>query len=83
MNAEETQSGNYFPYTVRGEKTLAQATVVTYKGQQYVSYNLDKQEATVPTDVYYMPKGASDGEKFRIIIQTRLSRIRTVSIRLQ
>ena len=63
LNAEETQSGNYFPYTVRGEKTLAQATVVTYKGQQYVSYNLDKQEATVPTDVYYMPKGASDGEK--------------------
>lgn len=56
LNAEETQSGNYFPYTVRGEKTLAQATVVTYKGQQYVSYNLDKQEATVPTDVYYMPK---------------------------
>ena len=63
LNAEETQSGNYFPYTVRGEKTLAQATVVTYKGQQYVSYNLDKQETTVPTDVYYMPKGASDGEK--------------------
>ena len=63
LNAEETQSGHYFPYTVRGEKTLAQATVVTYKGQQYVSYNLDKQEATVPTDVYYMPKGASDGEK--------------------
>ena len=63
LNAEETQSGNYFPYTVRGEKTLAQATVITYKGQQYVSYNLDKQEATVPTDVYYMPKGASDGEK--------------------
>ena len=63
LNAEETQSGNYFPYTVRGEKTLAQATVVTYKGQQYVSYTLDNQDTTVPTDVYYMPKGASDGEK--------------------
>ena len=63
MDQTVTQNGTYFPYTVRGEKTLAQATVVTYKGQQYVSYNLDKQEATVPTDVYYMPKGASDGEK--------------------
>ncbi len=63
LNAEETQSGNYFPFAFRDEKTLAQATVVTYKGKQYVSYNLDKQEATVPTDVYYMPKGASDGEK--------------------
>ena len=63
MDQAVTQNGTYFPYAVRGEKTLAQATVVTYKGQQYVSYNLDKQESTVPTDVYYMPKGASDGEK--------------------
>ena len=64
LNAEETQSGNYFPYTVRGEKTLAQATVVTYKGQQYVLLHpWDNQDTTVPTDVYYMPKGASDGEK--------------------
>lgn len=34
----------------------------TYKGQQYVSYNLDNQETTVPTDVYYMPKGAAESE---------------------
>lgn len=62
LNAEETQSGNYFPYTVRGEKTLAQATVATYKGKQYVSYTLDNQDTTVPTDVYYIPKGADESE---------------------
>lgn len=83
MNQAEPQNGNYFPYAVRGEKTLAQAAMTTYKGKKYISYNLDDQNTTVPTDIYYMPKGASDGEKFRIIIQTRLSRIRTVSIRLQ
>ena len=63
INQAETQNGTYFPYAARGEKILAQATVATYKGQQYVSYNLDKQEATVPTDIYYMPKGASESEK--------------------
>ena len=83
LNAEETQSGNYFPYTVRGEKTLAQATVVTYKGQQYVSYNLDKQEATYQQTFIICQKEHLMAKKFRIIIQTRLSRIRTVSIRLQ
>ena len=63
MDQAESQNGNYFPYAVRGEKTLAQATVVTYKGKKYISYNLDDQNTTVPTDIYYMPKGASDGEK--------------------
>ena len=63
MDQTGVQQGSYFPYAVHGEKTLAPATVATYKGQQYVSYNLDHQETTVPTDIYYMPKGASDGEK--------------------
>ena len=59
MDQAGVQQGSYFPYAVHGGKTLAPATVATYKGQQYVSYNLDHQETTVPTDIYYMPKGAS------------------------
>ena len=62
MNLAESQQRNFFPYAIRGEKTLAWAVMATYKGQQYVSYNLDNQETTVPTDVYYMPKGAAESE---------------------
>ena len=62
MNLAESQQGNFFPYAIRGEKTLTRAEMETYKGQQYVSYNLDNQETTVPTDVYYMPKGAAESE---------------------
>ena len=62
MNLAESQQRNFFPYAIRGEKTLARAVMATYKGQQYVSYNLDNQETTVPTDVYYMPKGAAESE---------------------
>ena len=62
LNAEEIQSGNYFPFAFRDEKTLTPAVMETYKGKQYVSYTLDNQDTTVPTDVYYMPKGAGESE---------------------
>lgn len=62
LNAEETQSGNYFPFAFRDEKTLVRAAMATYKGKEYVSYTLDNQDTTVPTDVYYMPKGAGESE---------------------
>lgn len=63
MKATDTQYGKYFPYTVRGGKTLAHAGMKTCKGKQYVSYTLTNQSSTVPTDVYYMPKGAEKSEK--------------------
>ena len=48
---------------MRGEKTLAHAAMATHKGKQYVSYTLENQNSTVPTDIYYMPKGADKAEK--------------------
>lgn len=63
LKETDTQYGKYFPYAVRGEKTLAHAAMATYKGKQYVSYTLENQYTTVPTDVYYMPKGADKSEK--------------------
>lgn len=63
LKENEQQFGKNFPYAVRGEKTLAHAAMATYKGKQYVSYTLENQNTTVPTDIYYMPKGADKSEK--------------------
>ncbi|MGI6017745.1 MAG: SpaA isopeptide-forming pilin-related protein [Marvinbryantia sp.] len=63
LKETDTQYGSYFPYAVRGEKTLAHAAMDTHNGKQYVSYTLENQYTTVPTDVYYMPKGADKSEK--------------------
>jgi len=63
LKETDKQFGKFFPYAVRGEKTLAHAAMETYKGKQYVSYTLENQNTTVPTDVYYMPKGADRSEE--------------------
>ncbi|WP_461809886.1 Cna B-type domain-containing protein [Faecalimonas sp.] len=63
LKETEKQFGAYFPYAVRGEKTLAHAAMKTYKGKQYISYTLKNQDTMVPTDIYYMPKGADGSEK--------------------
>lgn len=63
LKETDSQFGKYFPYAVRGEKTLAHAAMATHKGKQYVSYTLENQNSTVPTDIYYMPKGADKAEK--------------------
>lgn len=63
LKDSEQQFGKYFPSTVRGEKTLAHAAMETRKGKQYVSYTKEGQDTAVPTDVYYMPKGADKSEK--------------------
>lgn len=62
LNENDTQFGRYFPYAIRGEKTLAHAAMEMHNGKQYVSYTLENQSATIPTDVYYMPKGADKRE---------------------
>lgn len=63
LKATDKQFGSYFPYAVRGGKTLAHAAMATYKGKQYVSYTLENQYNTVATDIYYMPKGSEKTEQ--------------------
>ena len=70
LKETDKQFGKFFPYAVRGEKTLAHAAMETYKGKQYVSYTLENQNTTVPTDVYYMPKARIEVKKYRRIIRS-------------
>ena len=63
LKDNEKQFGSYFPAALRGDKTLSHGAMQTYKGKQYVSYTQEDQDTSVPTDVYYMPKGSDNREK--------------------